>query len=329
MQNKTLHLKLSFWHYFLVFVAIALTISAILKVITPKTKTVALQNETIVSNYDKTKSTFKKIFFSGTPPTLPESFNLFRLIPSNSSAELLASQIINRNNLMADANIPNYWISSNTFLTKSNYEKNYTFTEVLDDRDSDVKIIRDEAIRTCTNFYSKYSIDLKLVPQEKALIFLSKGFEQVEVDEKDAYSIQIPLTYELDGYKVFYESDRDYPFFCKIDNKYNLDRVVFKDFFYNFEAVDQMPPISIDQAIASIKSGTVSIISAQSKIADIIDLNWINEADLYSVQIEYRYDDALKIVYPFYRFQARLTNAGGLNIEAELITPAIASATEK
>jgi hypothetical protein len=50
---------------------------------------------------------------------------------------------------------------------------------------------------------------------------------------------------------------------------------------------------------------------------------------LYAVEIEYRYDSELKIAYPFYKFSAKLTNSAGINIEAKIITPAVASAAQK
>lgn len=333
MQEKQTHRqpRLKFWHYFVIIMIVAMTAAIMFSIFTPKTKKVAIKNETMITNYDKSKTTFKKIAFSGKQIALPESFSIFKIAPSNSSADTLANQIINKNKMTVHPSIPNYWTSETAELAKSDYENNYTFIETSEEQTSDIKIIKAEAVKACSNFYSKYSVDLKLIPQEDSIVYLSQGsgFEQNEVLEKDAYSAQIPLTYEVNGYPVFYESNKDYPFFCKIDNNYRLEKVVFKNFFYNFELTDQLASISIEQAIDNIKDGTASIISAESQIAHIVDLNWIDEADLYSVEIDYRYDDVLKIVYPFYKFRAKLTNSGGINIQAIIITPAIAAAKDK
>lgn len=333
MQEKSTHKqpKLKFWHYFVITMVIAMTAAIMFSIFTPKTKKIAIKNEAIITNYDKSKTTFKKISFSGQKIILPESFSVFKIAPSNSSADTLANQVINKNKMTSHPSIPNYWTSETAELSKSDYENNYTFIETTEGQKSDIKIIKDEAVKACSNFYSKYSVDLKLIPQENSIVYLSQGsgFEQNEVLEKDAYSVQIPLTYEVNGYPVFYENSKDYPFFCKIDNNYRLEKVVFKNFFYNFELTDQLASINIEQAIDNIKDGTASIISAESQIAHIVDLNWIDEADLYSVEIDYRYDDVLKIVYPFYKFKAKLTNSGGINIQAIIITPAIAAAKDK
>lgn len=327
--SKKFATRLGFWHYLLIFVAIALTTSIVLGIITPEDKTVALKNEVVISNYDKSKSTFKKISFSGQEITLPETFAIYRATQSNSSAETLANQIINASNLVLHQNIVNYWVGENSELVKSDSEQNYTFAETMASQDNDVKIIKSHAVQTCLNFYNKYNTGLKLAVQENSIGYFDDDEEQSEVAEQDAYVLQIPLTYELDGYPVFYENEQDYPFFCKIDNTYNLRRVVFKDFFYNFETIDQMPPISIDQAINNIKNGVASIVGAESQVTYIIDLNKINEADLYSVKIDYRYDSVLKIVYPFYKFNGKLTTDEDNNIQAIIITPAVATAIEK
>jgi hypothetical protein len=324
--NNTQRVKLKFWQYLLILSVTALVVSAVLKIITPQGAEVVIKNEVFVKNIDKTESTFKKVVFSGERINIPESFNLYKISQTNISADLLANQIINQNSLIKDERVDNYWVGKNSALSKSLYENNFTYSEILNAQDNDVLIIKEEAVKSCLNFYSKHALDLGLIPQEDAIIFLSKGLEQEYVEEKDAYYAQIYLSYELDGFPVFYQNEAEYPFFCKIDNNYNLERVVFKNFFYGFEIVESLSPLSIDQAISNIKKGTVSIISAESQITHIIDLNWINEADLYSVEIEYRYDDELKIAYPFYRFEGRLTNSAGINIQATLITPAVATA---
>ena len=333
MQNKgkTNQPALKFSHYLIMGTVIALIISALFKILTPKEKTLSLSNEAFTSNYNESISTFKKISFSGQEIFIPKTFTIYKVAPGNSSAERLAEQIINQNKLAVHQSISLYWVGVEFELKQSQLEQNYTLARIIDGQEKDIKIVKQEAIDACLNFYTKYNTGLKLTAQEDAILYFDKetGFQQNITEEKLAYSAQIPLTYELEGYPVFYQNENDYPFFCIVNNDYNLRKVIFKDFFYNFEAVDQLASISINQAINNIKNGTASIVSAESQIAYIIDLDLINEADLYSVAIEYRYDSELKIAYPFYKFQAKLTNSAGINIQAEIITPAVANAVEK
>jgi hypothetical protein len=309
--------------------AIALVLATIFTILTPQKEKI-IANDFTVNNYDNTQSTFKKISYSGSDFSLPERFNIYQAQNSSGIAEELANKLIIDLQLTADSNIENYWLSPTSALAKNSHEHYYVLNNASTAKgDREATIITDEAIKNCLNFYSKYNLLLPLVAQKDDVLYLNSGFEQSIVEARDASAVQIPLTYELDGYKVFYENQNDYPFFCRVNNLYELERVVFRDFFQEFQIVKQVPPISVDQAVSNIKKGSVSIIQAKSEITSVVDLNWINTADLYSVALEYRYDEQLKIAYPFYKFQAKLTNSAGINIQAELITPAVASAVAK
>lgn len=327
--NKSPKKKINFLLLIVVLALGALLLATVLKIITPTEEKIVANNFTI-NNYDNTQSTFKKINFSGTNISVPVIFNIYQAKNSPGLADELANKLIIEHQLVADENIENYWLSESYALAKSNYEHYYTFRSGnKNEGAAELAIITDSAIEVCQNFYSKYNILVPLVVQKDSIIYLDSGFEQNAVDVNKATFAQIPLTYELDGYKVFYENQNEYPFFCRVDNFYNLERVGFKDFFQEFEVSKQLSSLSINQAVSNIKKGNASIIDASSEIATVIDLNWINEADLYSVEIEYRYDNELKIAYPFYKFQAKLTNSAGINIQAEIITPAVASAIQK
>lgn len=326
--NKSPKKKINFL-LLIAFLALGvLLLATVLKIITP-TEEKIVANDFTINNYDDTQSTFKKINFSGVDISIPAAFNIYQAKNSPGLADELANKLIIEYQLVADPNIKNYWLSDNHALAKSSYEHNYTFRSGdKNEGVAELAIITNSAIEICQNFYSKYNILVPLVAQKDSIIYLDSGFEQNIVKINKATFAQIPLTYELDGYKVFYENRNDYPFFCRVDNFYNLERVNFRDFFQEFETSKQLSSISINQAVNNIKKGNASIIDASSEIATVVDLNWINEADLYSVEIEYRYDNELKIAYPFYKFQAKLTNSAGINIQAEIITPAVASAIQ-
>lgn len=327
-SNKKQIQKLKFWHWIIIISAFSLIVSATLSILTNKEQLKISKNEEVFSNFDKSNSTFKNIYFSGLEPSLPDLFRIFIIEEDLNVAELLANKIINEKKLLIHETIPNYWTSDTAELAKSEYEKNFTFVEFSEGEKSDLNIIKDEAIRVCQNFYSKYQVGDNLKVSEENIIYLGGDIHLYEVEEKDAEVAYVPLSYYLDGYSLFYQNEPDYPFLCKVNNDYIAETVVFKNLFYNFKPIAELPPISIDQAISNIKKGDGAIIKAESQIVNIIDLSWINEANLYSVEIDYRYDEKLKIAYPFYKFKAKLTNSGGINIEAVIITPAVKTAKE-
>ena len=327
-MNKEQKKEIKIIPILIIFVIVSLLISAILIAITPQKEKVS-QTDFVTSNYNDTQSTFKKVSFTGREIIVPEKFKLYQPTSSVSLINELADKIIKDYQLEQGEKLNNYWTRENYTLIKKSYENRWSFDLNPAKIDNKVTIITDEAITTCFDFYSKYNINLSLVAQEDEISYLDGKLQQEKSEPEEALYLQIPLTYELDGYPVFYQSESNYPFFCKINNNYEIERIVFKDVFYMFEVVKEMPSISIDQAIKNIKNEKVSIIDAQSQIVDAIDLNWINEADLQSVSIDYRFDENLKLAYPFYKFKAKLTNSAGINIQAEIITPAVASAVQE
>lgn len=312
----------------LLFTVIALLISAFLALITPKKEKVA-QTDFVTNNYDSTQSTFKKISFSGSEITLPEKMKIYKVAATLNLSDELAQKIINKYQLEETELAENYWFKDEYVLRKNTDENRYSFDLKTEENQNQVNIVSAEAIQACLNFYLKYNPELSLVAQEEDLIYLQGDVEKYQAEKDTASVLYIPLTYELDGYPVFYQNENNHPFLCRVNNNYEVERVVFKDSFYSFEPATEVDSVDLNQAIKNIQNGKASIINAESKVVEVIDLNWINEADLYSVKIEYRYDSELKIAYPFYKFQGRLTNSAGINIDAEIITPAVASATQK
>jgi len=255
-------------------VIVALLISVVLMILTPQ-KDKIVQNDFVTTNYNNSKSIFKKISFSGSSINLPEKFNIYQTDP-NTTLDLsakLAERLIDEYQLIAREDVENYWQNGATFLVKNTYDNRYAFNLPSTKQQSDLTIIPDEAIATCLNFYSKYNVNPPLIAQKNQLIYLNNSLEQAETEPKQATSLQIPLTYQLDGYPVFYQNENNYPFLCKVNNNYEVTRVVFKSTFHTFTQIKEMDSITIEQAVENIKNGKASVIDAQSKIADIIDLN--------------------------------------------------------
>lgn len=328
VMNKNQKREIKIIPILIIFVITALLISAILIVITPQKEKV-VQSEFVTSNYNQTQSVFKKVTFTGGEITVPEIFKVYQTNTTVSLGNILASAIIRDYQLENHEKLENYWIKDNFALIKNTYDNRWSFDFSPQKNENRVAVIVNEAINKCFAFYSKYNITSTLAAQKNSIIYLDGNLQLEEVDPKKATSLQIPLSYDLDGYPVFYQNESNYPFFCKINNNYEIERIVFKENLHVFESVREIPSISIDQAVKNIKNGKASIINAQSKIVEAIDLNWINEAKLQSVSVDYRFDENLKIAYPFYKFQAKLTNSAGIDIQAELITPAVNSAVQK
>lgn len=328
VMNKNQKREIKIIPILIIFVIIALLVSAVLIIITPQKEKV-IQSDFVTNNYNQTQSTFKKVTFTGGEITVPEIFKIYQINTTVNLGTVLASAIIRDYQLEAHEKLENYWIKDNYVLIKNTYDGRWSFDFSPKKNENRVTIVVDEAINKCFNFFSKYNVTSTLTAQKDNIIYLDGNLQQEKTDPKKATSLQIPLSYELDGYPVFYQNESNYPFFCKINNNYEIERITFKENLYVFELVKEIPSINLDQAVKNIKNGKASIINAQSQIVEAIDLNWINEAELQSVTIDYRFDENLKIAYPFYKFQTKLVNSAGINIQAEIITPAVASTIQK
>ena len=316
--------------YLGIFVAIALIVTAILRVLTPQEEQV-IESDFVIENYDKSETTFKKVAFMGDPIELPKSFAVFRPITTENKADNLAEKIIKDFSLVQQENKKNYWVAEGYNLINRTSENEYVFYNLTETNISSqsASIDLNKAIQNCENFLQSYDVDLKMEAQKDEVIYLGEGLEPQETTIEEAVEAQIPFTQMIGDHPVFYLNEKDFPFQCAVNRNEEIRDFVFKDLLYKFEEVKELNSISIDKAVNNISNGKASIISAKSQIAEILDLTYIQRAELNSVSIDYRFDNKLQILYPFYHFQADITNIDGLNIKAEIITPAVNTAQEQ
>jgi hypothetical protein len=325
MNKEQIKKQNNFLLYFSIVVVIALIVSAIFILITPAEEKI-IESDFVSVNYDKTNSEFATVNFSGSEIEVTDKLNIYRPKQAISSADF-AEKIINSYELVANPDYDNYWVGENSSMIKRNSDDYYILQFGFPERPDEI-INKDQAISTCLAFIKEKNLNLNVVTQENEILYLDNGTEQNIVNEEQAQFLQIPLTYELDSHPVFFEQETYYPIFCRVNSNYQVERFVFKELFNEFEAVKGMNSLSLDKAINNIKKGKASIIDANSQITSNFDLFYIKEANLYQVELEYRYDENLAIAYPFYHFKAKITNSEGLNLESDIITPAVNTAAE-
>jgi predicted DNA-binding protein YlxM (UPF0122 family) len=316
--------------YLGLFVAVSLIIAAVLRVLTPQADQV-LESDFVIENYDRSETTFKKVVFMGDSIEVPKTFPIYRPLTIDNQADRIAEKIIQEYSLVQHVDRDNYWIAKNYNLINRKLEHEYVFYDLSKSEIATTTAVinLDDAVKSCENFFKNYDIDLDMIAQTDETIYLGEGLEPSETTIEKAVEAQIPFTQIVNSYPVFYLNEKDYPFHCAVDQTEKVKDFIFKDLLYKFEEVKELDSISLDKAVNNISKGKASIISAQSQVAEILDLTYIQRADLESVEIDYRYDNELKILYPFYHFQADIINIDGLNIKAEIITPAVNSAQEQ
>lgn len=312
----------------LIVIIAILVLAAILRLLTPTPPSLPA-SDFVFTNYDDTRTTFKKISFIGSLITPPEEFMTYQVGGEVGLANTVANSIIAKYSLTPEVGVPNYWSGENAHLAYSPIDKRYSFSINSPNNHDSPMIVLSEAIRSCLNFYNQYQINLSLSAQTQDILHLSEKHVHGEVSPEEADVIQIPFTIKLGDQVLLEQNELNTAIVCRVNRDYEVIKMVFKETIQSFVSAQQLKSISLNQALANIERGNASIIDAYSEVVNNIDLNWIEKADLYDVKIEYRFDPKLGIAYPFYRFSAKLTNSAGVNIQAEIITPAVNAKIEK
>jgi len=324
----------NFLIYFSIFVLVSLIVSAILILLTPAKEEV-LESEFVVKNYDQSETEFGQVNFTGEKIIVPERISVYRPKNNYQTAAQLAQKLINKYQLQQKENLETHWINGQYTLIERFADEEYVFydfsqEEAVSSNENifDTEFNLESGIRVCQNFLKENDININLSAQNEFISYIGGGLEPRPTDIDQASLAIIPFSIDINGEKVFYQNEDQFPFYCTVDRQQNIHDFVFKDLFFEFEEVKELDTISIDRAISNIKAGKASIIDASSQIAEIFDLFYIKEANLYQVELEYRYDENLAIAYPFYHFKAKITNSEGLNLESDIITPAVNTAAE-
>lgn len=323
------HFKQHFWFYLITFVILGLFISTLLTLLTPK-KNKVIESDFVITNYDQTQTTFKKVEFTGEKITLPDQMAIYTIKSNNQSADQLAQTIIQRLGLIQSEKNSNSWDLGNKSLIKRIYENAYSLYD-LDEASPSTQLASinvDQAIETCDQFFQGAS-SVNLLADKENIVYYGQEEESGEVAPTEAARLLIPYSQQIGSYRVYLERDVSAPFLCYINNSYHITSVVFKDFFYDFIPSVAIDSVSLDQALKNINNGKASIIDATTNYASTFDLNWIKEARFDKVEIVYRYDSTLKAAYPFYQFTGSLVNNDGITLQAKVITPAVLSEADK
>ncbi len=327
-HQEVLKKEFSFGKKAIIVFALGLLLSLLIRVLTPPEKNL-VQSDFVVKNYDSTKSDFKKVAWLGTESPIPEKLSIFQQNNELDLAKYLADLLISEHNLTPMEGVENYWINENKFLMYSPLEKSFVYNTSNEISNEAPQMIIDEAIRKCTDFYRQYNLDINLSAQKKDIIYLNNDQDHGEVTLENATALQIPFIHQVGEYSLMYQNENNPPFVCRVDNNYQVIKLTFKEKFHQFEPTLELNTISLEEAINNIKDGKASIIYATTGQPERLDLSWIETADLTDFEIEYSFDETTKIAYPFFKFEATITNSSGVTMQAIIITPAVNTQAEK
>jgi len=154
------------------------------------------------------------------------------------------------------------------------------------------------------------------------------GADYHESPPETANVITIPFTQNIGDFPTYYTNQRNLPILVNITSENTVQRLSFSPTLFTLSSSGpELKTTSLEDAITNINQNQAAIISSTQERFGPLDMATIIGGTLTSVSVEYRTDEELRLAYPFYHLKGVLSNQQGTALNAEVITPAVATTT--
>ncbi|PIR58991.1 MAG: hypothetical protein COU69_02525 [Candidatus Pacebacteria bacterium CG10_big_fil_rev_8_21_14_0_10_56_10] len=307
---------------FAIIVAVLIVTGTVVRQLFPGELEIAV-TPTVTTNFNQTSSTFGDVRYVGQDPSFPERLAVFatqRAVVQNDVVTSLREQF----ELTPLARVENIWQGPDGELLAIDQSTGQVSlsvrpaTPIKDPLKNQAQLI-DDSRRHLETYFS----NLPLEALTERLVFTGEqeGFGSVEFF--DATGLLVPYGYRLAGWPLVQDLSGQAVVVVGVDRDGELVSLSFTDQLLGFSAVGEKTLIDIDQAVGNIKANQALVGRASPEKNVGIDIDAITSASLESVSLEYRFDPANNLTYPFYRFSGRGTNSRGDQLELEVVTPAV------
>ncbi len=321
-------LKQNWVKIFIALVIVLLVVSAVLRAIAPPVVKIPQSQDFTQKNLYGTKTTFQNITYTGTEFKVPTQLSIAQFTPMALTGDKLATQFETDFNLTALGIPANTWAGTSYSFSLAEGSGHNVLNK--DDAFPSAQIVnKDQAIQTAQTFLQKYIPGNTLQVISDKINYYADSPEPAVTDASKSNLVFLPFSYVIDGYPVFYQNQRDYPFEFLVDPENNIHKFSYYPFFIQISPGQKQNTISIAQAVTNINAGKASLISMDADDTSVTDISQITSAKLNAVSIEYRTDSQSGYVYPFFRFLGTATNGKNESFQVEIITPAIQTTSQQ
>jgi hypothetical protein len=309
----------------LIFCLMALVIIVVLRLLTPAQPTVT-NPDFVTTNPDGSSTAFNNIRFEGTFTSPVESLPLATVRPSQTTLDQLRNGLIEQYQLRQAIGVPGLWQSQDYTLSYNEigdeflFYKNFVPSDLLLGDTS-------QAIRSAENFVATTFADLSLTPLREQATYFQGLAELEEATAGEAVALEIPFVYAIEGIPVYLTNEATAPITVLVNSFREVQKVVFQPQLIEVAVQSQrVSLLDLGIALDNINNrDQASIVSAFETESGVFSLDQVAEGTLTEVSLEYRADLETGLAYPFYRFSGELINQAGQLIQAEIITPAVAT----
>jgi hypothetical protein len=297
-----------------------LVMAGVLTLLTPEPPTLPPASEAPLTNPNIVLPQLAEVEFVGTPPSIPNSFNIYRA-QSQARPEETARQLAARLNI-PPSGIENVWadpVREMSVIYRPAQQRIVLLTnaEVVTPTPNNVFSL-ERTIAAATAY----------VRQELGLTSLSPLASQVEFhneegdeNEREAPITSIPSGMTLDNYPVFFELNQQHPVLIYLNRNYEVIKAEFNPQPPTPEPSGNAPAISMTEAMENIKAGRGEVLSATSTTTQI-RLEELVKISFNSLKIEYRLSLSAQQYLPYYRLEGVGELSTGEQLNIVVVTPA-------
>lgn len=318
----------------LIGATITIVVTIILQLLTPNTPApVIVQTTASKKNIDGSFSSFSGLTYTGPlPSSSPKTLPLVTLRLSDELITTIKNSLVNEYDLKPNPELVETWIGEDYLLSRNTNNAEYIF-----DQRQQFQPIANAPALELANAQAAAEIfindtlhipNLTLLPN-KTTFYKLDGFHLETVEQAIADLVELNYSWTISGIPVYLPNKFQSSVKLTLDKNNHVFKLSFPLSLPTFEpATTEAKLISIPMAVQQLNSGNGSILNADLVNATSFDVTSITSGNLNKVSLEYRVDPELNLAVPYYRFEGLIKNKQGNTYQAQLITPAVASAPQ-
>lgn len=327
-MNKKNKSNNNFLKYFFLFSFLLLIINITVRFFLPQEVPVQT-SDFQTTNKDGSQSIFLEVSYSGQQSEIPESFSINTYDIPNINFDEVKNNLISNLNLEANPNIDTIWANDEWYLNYQPETNKYILLNLIEsenshDEDLPIGFNREGLTNFAENEINKIFSNLDLIIQTENIDFWPNEHEFIEKTTIDRATLaDIPFTYSIDGFPLFYQKEASFPFKLTVFSNLTFGKMTYFPFSIEPQVIGNRKSLSVDQAIENIRSNKfASIISNAQERGTELKIDTILSVNFETYSIEYRVDEEQGLIYPFYRFSGNAETTND-NLWVEVLTPAV------
>jgi len=318
----------------LIGAAITIVATIVLQLLTPNTPTpVIVQSTASKMNVDGSFSSFSGLSYTGQLPTSsPKTLPLISLRLSDEVITSIKNSLISAYNLKKNPDLVETWISDEYLLNRNTNNAEYVFDQIasFEPLENSPALITAAAQAFAENFITQtLQLSNLTLLSNKTTYYKMGGPHYDQTTAALADLVEFNYSWMIEGIPVYLPNKFQASIKLLIDKENNIKKLSFPLSIPTFEpATINAPLISIPAAMQQLNSGNGSVLTADLLDAKSFDVAEVISGNFNKVSLEYRVDPDLSLAVPYYRFEGLIKNKQGDTYQAQLITPAVASAPQ-